>query len=305
MGNNDIPAFFRPEFENNFRHATQQQVSRLNDYLTVRTGASGNKYVWDILDASEAHLETNNRLGRTIVDEVTGTRRTVTPEIVRKTSVLDKNDSIFLGTQSIATSDLLHVHKMAFARKEDGLIIGGAFGVNYGGMEGNTPLTLLESQKIPVNYTDSGTPVDCGITMDKLLTVREILESNEVLYDDEENSDPLILLISPAVKKQLLGLDKLTSADYAEVKALVEGRVKKALGIRFVTTNKLPKDANGNTRCLAYVRSGLNFFPWAADDIRVDSLPERNYAIQVYTEKMYGVCRSDELKFVEVVCKTK
>lgn len=296
-----IPDWFEPEFQIGLEHAVQQEVSIISEFARIRTGASGESYHWNIVDPSEAHLETNNRLGRTIVEEVDGFRRVVRPEIVRKTSILDPNDKVFLGKQAITTSDVLDVHRMALARTRDKVLIDSAYNINYGGKDGHTPLALLESQKIPVDFASSGSAVKTGLTKQKLIRIRTMLKWNNVLSGKKDN-DQLVMMVSPDQIEQLLNIDDLTDIQKMNVKALVDGEIDTALGIRFVTSNMLPRDADGNTRCLAYMKSGLNLFPWNNLKVRVTEESGRNFAIQVFTEDMYGACRSDEKKFVEVVC---
>ena len=104
----------------------------------------------------------------------------------------------------------------------------------------------------------------------------------------------------------LLREDKLTSSDYANVKALVEGKIDTFMGFKFVRTELVPSIVNagaGNfdfARNFAYVKSGLCVGEWANLNIRVDQRPDKNYVNQIYATRTLGAVRTEDVKVVEV-----
>ncbi|MEG0427786.1 MAG: phage capsid protein, partial [Akkermansia sp.] len=170
------------------------------------------------------------------------------------------------------------------------------------GAKGNEPVNIPESQKLAI--TTGGGSQAVSLNLEKLLCVRQILEENESLSDDCMNSgDKLVMMVNSSMLKALLQEEKLTSSDYQAVQALVNGTINEALGIRFVRTELLLKDANGNPQALAYMKSGLAFSTWKGLEVKVDELMEQNYDYQIWAQQNFGATRMDEKKFVIVPCK--
>ena len=304
MNRMEVPDWFRNEMSVGLVHQVQQTDSDLEPFMTRMNGAAGKAFSWDLIDPVEAHEETHNRLGQTIAEEVTGMRRWVYPNLVRKAVLKDINDDVFLGRQSLSLADIQLEIKYAFARKKDDIIIRNAYGVNRAGENGEIPVVLLDSQTLAVDYASSGSRTESALTLDKLTTVREIFEENRVINANlTSQGEKVIGLVSPNQKKQLLDMQGLTNSQLAEVKSLNEGSTPMALGIHWVVTPNVPRDAAGNDQCLFYVQSGLAFVPWGDIQATVDRRLDMNYATQIWTQQSFGVARTDEKKFVLVMAK--
>ena len=97
----------------------------------------------------------------------------------------------------------------------------------------------------------------------------------------------------------LLDIQELTSADYATVKALVNGEIDTFLGFNFIRSERLD--------IASYVRSNLmwqrnSILLALGQDITVDIGPRRdkNMAVQVYLGMSIGAVRMDEDGVVEI-----
>lgn len=296
-----VPQWYRDELSVGLHRKIQQTDSDLEPFMTRISGASGKAYSMDFINPVEAHEETHNRLGETVVQEVTGDRRWFYPSVVRAAVIKDINDDAFMGRAALPTSDILREVHAAFARRKDAIIIRSAYGVNYSGEKGEVPVTLLEDQTLEVDFVSSGSKTATALTLDKLTTMREIFEENRVIDANlVSQGEKIIGLISPNQKKQLLDMQGLTNSQLSEVKALNEGSTPMALGIHWVVTPNVPKDDKGADMCLFYVQSGLAFAPWPGTEVGVDRLPSRNYATQIWSQQLFGAGRTDEKKFVLV-----
>lgn len=101
--------------------------------------------------------------------------------------------------------------------------------------EGTTPIDCKRTNVIPVNYTGDGTPVDSGLTINKILTVRRCFEERYALAD----GGTLCMAITPRQKYELMQEERMQNADYG-FQALRTGLVNELLGIKFLVTDAVP-----------------------------------------------------------------
>lgn len=293
-----IPDHFIPEFETAWKHLSQQKDSRLQDYVTHVGSLEGEVYYFNQIQPTMAIETTGQRLQKTVTDELETDRRAMFPRTISKACILDHNDPVFLGKCSISKSEVLQAHYMAHARKKDSIIIEAAYGTNYVGKNGGTPVEVDDSH-VFANSVGGNTKMNIG----KLLEATQLLEQEDVIGPDTlDSGDCKIILINARMKRELLEDDKVTSADYNTVRALVSGQLDSYLGYKFVTTEMLPTDENNNKVAIVYVKSGLRFGTWKGYETRVDELPDRNYAIQTWTQEIFGATRTEEKKFVFLPC---
>lgn len=293
-----IPEAFIPEFESAWRHKSQQKNSRLKEYVTYAGNLSGEIHYFNQIEPTEAIETTGQRLQKTVRDELLIDRRSMTPRTITKALVTDKNDPVFLGKCAISTSEMLQAHVMAHARKKDKIIIEAAYGVNYVGRYGTDPVMVPDSHILPVNEGGSN-----AMNLGKLLAATQLLEEEDVLGDDIiDSGDKKIILINAAMKRALLEDDKLTNSQYNDVRLLVSGQLNHFLGYEFVSTEGLPVDSNGKKVAIVYMKTGLKFGQWKGYETRVDPLSDLNYAIQTWTQEIFGATRTEEKKFVFLPC---
>ncbi len=71
----------------------------------------------------------------------------------------------------------------------------------------------------------------------------------------------------------LLRETEVSSYDFNNVKALVEGKIDTFMGFKFIRTQRLPKTEEGVRSCLAWVKSKAQFGIW--NDFKVKlSVPD-------------------------------
>jgi hypothetical protein len=186
----------------------------------------------------------------------------------------------------------------AYAAAQEAIIINALAGNAYEAT-GTPPsqafanIALPAAQAIGVQY---GGTVNTGLTLAKLLRVRELLSTPKdakgkrkfFVYDERQLTN-------------LLTTMQVTSADYAAVRALVDGTVSYYLGMDFIKVSDLPL-ATGVRTCFGYTDGAIIYSKIRALETRIDVRPDLNYATQVWAELDEGAVRSREDYVVSVAC---
>ena len=288
-----ITTAFVQRYKANVEHLLQQKGSRLRPYVRV--------------ESQNAEYEFYDRIGATNAQEVTG-RHQDTPLITvphdrRRVSLrdfdwaelIDRTDRIRLLIDP--TSPYAQNAGFALGRKMDEIIIAGAFGTVYTGKTGSTSVTFPASQQIAVNYVESGSATNSGLTIGKLRRAKQILDQNET-----DPSDPRYIICTAKQINDLLQTTEVTSADFNSIKALVQGDVNSFMGFEFIRTELVETDSNSYRRVICYSKSGLLLAVGA--DINVDIGPRRDKrnSTQVYCSASFGTVRMEEEKVLEIKC---
>ena len=135
-----------------------------------------------------------------------------------------------------------------------------------------------------------------------------------------DNEDKVRMLISPQSEyamagawamgramdakqlSQLLALEQITSGDYNTVKALVQGDVDTFMGFKFMRTQRLALDANGNRSVLAFCRSAMGLAVGQDIQTKITERADKNYATQVFLSMTIGATRVEDEKVIEIAC---
>jgi hypothetical protein len=177
----------------------------------------------------------------------------------------------------------------AMGRAMDDAIIGAATGNAFGGVSGGTTIALPAAQQIAVNAS--------GLTLAKLIEAKEILDGNDVDPDE-----PRFMIVTSKQMTNMLNETKITSADYASVKALVQGQIGTFLGFNFIRTERLGLDGNGDRQVLAFTKSAIGLAVGADVSTRISERADKNYATQVFLSMTIGATRIEDEKMVEIAC---
>lgn len=187
---------------------------------------------------------------------------------------------------------------MAFNRRKDDIILNAVDATAYTGHEGDTAVELPASQKLTNAQVNSMTGSE-KITIALLTEIKEAFWNNDV--DEEEQ---LVMAIAPNSISTLLMDDKVTSADYNTVKALVQGDIDEFMGFKFIRTTRLPvrlktpgTPANGYLRTnKVWVKSGMLLAKGQDTSVDVDKRPDKKNATQVMVTMDVGATRMEEKK---------
>jgi hypothetical protein len=281
----------------------QQRVSRLRPYVRVESQNAEFDF-YDRIGPTDAQ-EVLTRHGDTPLISTPHDRRRVALRDFDWADMIDNKDKLRMLIDP--TSAYTRNAVSALSRKIDDVIIEAAFGTAYTGKTGSTTVAfgagVTASSTVATNYVETGTAANSNLTVAKLRRVRYLLEKAEAL--DEEamlgGAYDLCIAVDPSQKQALLRDPQVTSADYNNVRALVDGKIDTYMGFKFIMLNRLPV-ASSIRSCIAWEKEGLLLA--VADEINVDVGPRRDKrnSIQVYVKGSFNSTRMWEEKVVKVNC---
>lgn len=282
-------------YGNNFRILYQQKPSRLRPWCQIESGIVGQSKSVERMGKAEAYDITSRHADTKFV-EVPHSRRWIDLQDKGWAELIDKLDKVRLLADP--TNGYASLAMAALNRQIDDVIIAAARG-NARSNSGLIPLPT--SQKIAVSAS--------SMTLAKLLTAKEILDSNEVdddasLQADGQGATPSrVMVVNTKMLTNLYGTTEIKSIDYNSVKALANGQLDTFLGFKFVRTERLPKDGTATTGYgLAWAKSCVGFGVGQEISTSVDRRPDKNNAWQVFADMSIGAARLEDEGVVEIAC---
>jgi hypothetical protein len=147
---------------------------------------------------------------------------------------------------------------------------------------------------IAADYVASGSTANSGLTLAKISRAKKLLDEQEV-----DDGDRYFAHSSQQLQDMLL-VDKMTSEDYASVKALVDGKIDRFLGFKFVRTELLTRNTSTDVRtCFAWHKSGIKFAE-GGRNTHMDMLPSRRHCKQIRGVYRCGAVRTENEKVVRI-----
>ena len=237
--------------------------------------------------------------------------------------MLDRFDKVemLVNPESQYTQQMVH----ALNRKKDIEFLKGVYGAAKTGKAGTGTAAQLATGAGNAVAKDIG--LNTGMNIDKLIEARKILEANGVDLDDPLNK--AYIAMHPKQLHQLLTDTKVTSSDFASVKALVAGDINSFYGFEFVTSNLIPFtntagtnafDAGTTARdfsdtwsndvpqqessptndraCFAWVHSGIRMVTNPGIETEVDRRADKRFNYYAYAAMRCGAVRMEEKKVV-------
>lgn len=263
----------------------QQKGSRLRDAVRVESHRGKAAYYDRI--GSTAAVRRTTRHGDTPRLDVPHSRRRVTLVDYDWADLIDNLDRVKMAGDP--TSHYVTAASYAMGRAMDDEIVAAAFGQASAGESGMTAVDFPAGQVVPVSAS--------GLTLDKLLYAKEMLDTAEVDPDE-----PRFMAVTARQMSNLLGTTEIKSADYNTVKALAQGQLDTFLGFRFLRTQRLLANGSGERRVIAWAQSGLLLSVGAEPTAKITERPDKNYATQVYFSMSIGATRMEEERVIEIPC---
>jgi hypothetical protein len=298
-------------FSANVMHLSQQKGSRLGN-LVRNEMQNAEKSFWDRIGLGTAQ----KKVGRHVDVNYSNTphsRRACFIEDYYFADLVDKEDK--LRTIQSPENEYAIAARNALGRSMDDIIITAALGTAYTGKDGTVAVVLPDSQKLAAH--DGATSTGVGLNTLTLRRTKKKFNANEV-----DEMEDLYICVTSEELDSMLGETEATSADYNSVKALVDGKIDTFMGFKFIKSERLPRlsanvsynvasgayntgggtiTASKSRRCFAWAKSGILFAK--AQDIvgKIEPIPTKHYAHQVYASMCFGAVRMEEVRVVEVV----
>jgi hypothetical protein len=281
--NDGVEKAFVEAFEAEVLHLAQQEETRLKGKTRERTGA-GKTYNFERL-ASTDTVEKTTRHTPTPVQDMPHSRRKVDMKHWFWGTLVDEQDEIQVLIEP--RNEYARNCAMAMNRRWDDLLIAAALADVTDG-DGNT-----------INFaTDGGVTIPeatSGMTIDKVLATKEAMDAAEV-----PNEDRCLVLGSRQVR-DLLSTTEVTSSDYSNVKALMNGEVNTLVGFDIIRSERLAL-ATTTRSCFAFQKDGLALWTGLDMKTRIEQRRDLSYAWQVFARFSAVATRLEGARVVEVLC---
>jgi hypothetical protein len=310
-GPNDAYIF---QFERNYDHLFQQEMSRLEQFVRVQDGVTGTMVAFGLLGPSgEPEDITNERHGETTFSDDPSYRRWAVRQDKQSAAMLDRQDDL---------SVLVNL-QMGYARNRvaamnriiDKIIINAVTATAVSGATGTGTSAYLTTA--PDNEGGGGNQIPVGgsgMLIDKMRDARSYFDAREVGLDDMEmGQSPFVWLTNPVGHKHLLQQTEATSTDYLGVEVvngtevqsrmpLVRGRIQRYMGFFIKVTNQLNK-SGADFINLAWHRDAVGFARWGGRKIVVEqNIILRNLASAVVVQESFGAVRIHDAGVLSIVC---
>ncbi len=255
-------------YRDNVQMAAQQQKNMLLPAVTI-VPVSGKATRVSELFAKLNYQRGEARNRRNVENPVGASSRWLVYDKtneVKSGQYIDDED-MFQMSQN-PTSTIVRAHTAAVTRGYQDNILGceaddtGTFRITRGGIygsarEGTTPgAPPASGTALPLSqYLTADSD---GLTLEKLIAATETLNMADFGIDEE--LDPLYALISPKQKSDLLRIAAAPTAgniNAFDVRQLESGRPTMLMGVNWIMTNRVPKDANGRRLVAVFSKANI------------------------------------------------
>lgn len=274
------------QFRRGIDMLVQQRGSRVRGAVRLETGVVGKHAYFDQV-GSTAAIERTGRHTDTPLVETPHARRRVTMRDYEWADLIDDPDKLKILNDP--TNSYSQAAAWAMGRTMDDLIIGAMFGSADTGESGGTAVALPAAQKIAVGGT--------GLTVTKLRDAKRILMAAE-----NDPGEEWYIAVTAQQLDDLLGETEVTSSDFNNVRALVDGTISQFMGFTFIHTERLTTDSNGDRQVPAWRKSGVALALAKDSTGRIDERADKSYSTQVFYSMSIGATRMEEEALVEIAC---
>jgi len=273
------------QYATNFIHVAQQSVSRLQSKVMVESGVTGTSHRFNRIGKKAAQKRTS-RHSDTPINDTPHSSRWADLEDWEDGDMVDRQDKIRLLTDP--TNEYTKAGIAALERSKDSIILAAQLGSARTGA--SSTQAMAAGQQIAAGGT--------GMTKAKLIQAKKLFRINEA---DEFAGEELFIAYTGEQLEDLLNQTEPTSADYNNVKALVDGALRKWLGFEWVPTELIPKSST-TRQCRAWARSGVGLAVGQNIIGRIGEDPGKGFNVRVYHCMSLGSVRIEEEKVVQVDC---
>jgi Phage capsid protein len=176
--NSTIPDGFQLQYTDEWDIALSQRASRLQAYIDVVPISGESQRFQRIAPAVSRRI--TDRFGASNPDDVNAEYRWLDVHSDKAVNRISYLDGMLLGTTGSPHNAILKAHAEEAGRQMDATIVQGCIGPVRAGKTGGVTVDLPGNQKLPVNFVDSGAPVNSGMTFAKLLEVATLFGVNQV-----------------------------------------------------------------------------------------------------------------------------
>jgi hypothetical protein len=222
----NITSSFITQWSTEVKQAYQQKKSKLREAVRMVSGVTGSQHKFHTLGSVTANTKTRDQ--------------DVTP---------------LNPTQGVATATLTDYYAPIYIDNLDELKTNADFRREFV-MAGASALGRQTDDLIIAAMDASSTSLTTNTT--GALTYAKIVEALEVLNNSDVEPEDRYLVVGPKQISDALGITQLTSADYMQVKNVVQGEVGNALGFKWIMSTRLTDPGSPIDRdCYAFSKTAI------------------------------------------------
>ena len=193
----------------------------------------------------------------------------------------------------------------AMRRAQDEEILLAFFAGSATGENGSTSTAFPGGQQVGINV--GGTSSNLNVA--KMRSARRLLMAAGV----DLEAEPIYMAVTASDHDALLNEIQVASLDYNSQPVLVDGQVRRFLGINilpveFTDTTSYPQASvsgngvvSGSNRLVpVWVPSGMHLGMWSDVQVSVDRRPDKRNATQIYAKTTIGATRIEEKRVVQI-----
>jgi len=287
-----ITTAFVEQYSANIQMLSQQMGSLLKDNVRNESVVGKDAY-FDQIGKVTAIIKTTRHSDTPQID-TPHSRRRVSLADYEFADLIDQQDKIRLLIDP--TSSYAKAAAYAMGRATDDVIIAAALGSANTGVSGGTAVGFPSDNIVAIDVGAVSSSTTLNIA--KLASAKNKLDAGDV--------DPSIkrhIIVSPKEISDLLNNTTVTSSDFNTVKALVHGEIDSFMGFKFHVSNRLVKNAAGNTQCIAFAEDGILLATGKDVTAKIDERADKSYATQVYYCQTIGATRMEEAKVISILAQ--
>lgn len=282
------------QYKANVELLLQQTDSRLAGAVTVGSYVGKAASTVEQFGSATAVQRTSRHADTPLLD-LSQDKRWVFPTDYEWASLVDKQDQLRAIVE--LTSPYAMAGAASMQRVKDDIILAAIFGTNYTGENGTTAESFgtLGTGTYDVGVNTGGTA--SALNVAKLQSAIQKL----MLANKGELNESVYGAISSYEHDALLKEMQVVNKDYGNSAVLVDGKVKRFMGVDFIITERLTI-TSGNRLIPLWLKSGMHLGMW--DEVRAEIGPraDKGYATQVYLAMTLGATRTQLGKQIRIQC---
>lgn len=288
-----IDTFYPNQYATNFEAALRQMGSLIRGAATDSSFA-GEVKAFNLLNTRGVNT-ISSRLQATPSDEPSFEKVWMAHSKYDIVSLYDEFDDTFLAQLALPTSEDMKQHLDAMMVKLDQTIINAILGNRITGENfGDTTTALPGSQKVAIDYVESGAATSSGLTIGKIRAAKQKMDA---AFVPKQNR---YLLIGSAQANDLLRTIETTSRDFAPTYNASTGEFSPIFGFKIIETEYLP-EANDVRSVVAFQKDSVKF-SIGKITAHMDVREDLRHALQLRSVAAMGATRFQTGGCVEIAC---
>lgn len=130
------------------------------------------------------------------------------------------------------------------------------------------------------------------------LHIGDVTNFKKALDDNDVETEDRYLVITPTLLSSALNQTAMTSADYAAVKALVQGEIDTFMGFKWIISTRIAEQSG--LEGLVYQKNALCLAMATQPLVRTDERADLSYSWQIYYELNCGAVRLEEARIRKI-----